>query len=254
MTHVPQLQELGFGLSFTPDQPKPLEPVILFDPTERTELAVKSLTSLGLVLDSAKASDEIGQGMQSLHDRLVATHTEDSPQYEPHVGLVLADGFTFQALVARFDQKQTQASLYDGPIWSQYQTADLNRRTISGADIPKPEVRAMLLGGDHLAENGLYHVGKNYQDQRSAIAEHELVNPVDYLIINAQRREAGETLLDPETFTRFVQLAMVTARGGSWVGDAYSRQGRLWLRRSHGLGSGDAGVRLSMGQEMPEAS
>src|SRR3990167_7256844 len=95
-----EVVDLGSGLSYVSGVAQELpqaQEAVLFSVAERTELAVKALGSLGLVPDSGKAAEFIGQDMQSLHDALLADHQPGDPDVEPFKPLTLQGAFTLDA-------------------------------------------------------------------------------------------------------------------------------------------------------------
>jgi hypothetical protein len=122
----------------------------------------------------------------------------------------------------------------------------------------------MVLGGDQ-AESGLY--GKSLEvlnqirmsagRQRGYNGLHETtwldgLNPADYVILNAQRRQKGESPLDSEdTFTAFVELPVVEADKAKWIGSADNHTNMLWfnglvVRQPVGRMQDDFGVRFTV--------
>lgn len=224
-----------------------------FDVEARTNLSVDTFESLGMVRDRGAAREQIGQSMQSLNDRLVAQPVEAAT--EPFLAVELSPQFSLNALVTAFDAKQAQATYFYEALWSQYSPAELNTRYMgecvaatSGNGV-SGMARAMLLGGDHEAEQGLYFTNKNLSEQVEAVGRQGVVNPADYIMLNAQRREAGEQLLDAQTYTRFIQLQRKSSGGFSWVPNAGSDGGQLWLYGSGDFARPSVGVRLSVGLE-----
>lgn len=223
-----------------------------FSVTERTDLAVAAFGSLGQI-DKAQLTEEVGMHMQQLHEGLHGQY--DKNDVEPFMSINLSDSFPLAALVVAFDRQQQAKTYVYEPFWSQYSPAELNSRSLDSASARQDitaSARAMLTATDYEGESGLRFPSKKGKDQSNLAQDHELVNPADYIILNAQRREAGEPLLDTRTFTRFVQLAMKPAGGAdgsTWIPDAGSGRGQLSLRG----GSCDhaiphAGVRLSVGR------
>lgn len=240
----------GLAVPAAPETPR----ASLFNLSERTDLAVASFDSLGLVADKGAATEAIGQHMQTLHDSLVTNRPEVG--VEPFMAIELSEQFGMDALVKAFDAKQTYPTHVFSELWGQYTPAELNSRQANSDEVAvsdntglSGQARAMLLGStnDH-NEAGLYFTGQNRDGQVKSVAEQELVNPPDYIVLNAQRREADEPLIDNRTtLTCFVQLTMKTSDGDSWTPRADSDGSRLCLYRSYGRAYSGGGVRLSVG-------
>lgn len=263
--------DLGSGLGYT--QPAPPE-VKLFDVTERTELAVATYDALGLVVDSGKASEVIGQQMEALHQALVS---DADPELivqgvETFKPVDFTGKFTLNALVAAYDQMQLkdgstppETSVW-GELWDQYNIDELNKRSVDGLELPAAvQARAMLMGGD--LAGGLYFTKLSLEEQLGQVdlfsanyrgASHPnttagVMNTADLIVVNAQHQvegDAGRPLLDNEndnTFARIPQLGTKRVDGVSLVGGVYSNLGQLRLARSRGLAGPDRGVRLSVG-------
>lgn len=108
----------------------------------------------------------------------------------------------------------------------------------------------MLLGGENeFNEAGLYFTRQTLREQLKAVRSHDLVNPADYVLLNAQHRVAGEPMLDTQTFTSFPQLEMKVAGDVSRVPGAECDNSYLRLRGYLGFARFLGGVRLSMGPE-----
>jgi len=232
---------------------------IEFDVAERTALAVATLASLGLVSDMGAATEAIKQQMRKLQ-----TSTTESPAsaVEPFIAIELTDKFGITSLAKAFDAKKqgqhTRGTYVEDELWDQYTPAELNSRrvgqkatTVAQGSEVLGEARAMVLGNEEntYSEAGLHHTGQNLKNQIKAVKDLGLINPADYIILQAQRREAGETPLDTKTFTRFVQLEKKSAGGDSYVPNAYWRGVRLGLFGSLELARSSVGVRLSVGPE-----
>lgn len=233
--------------------------VEVFSVDKRTNLAVAALKSLGLVGDEDMATKHIGEHMQRLHDSLSIDWPEAG--VEPYFGIELSERFGLEALIELFDERQPIATVCD-PLWDQYTAGELNSRQIGVKGVAASSkglsgsCRAMVLGGDKdCGEPGLYFADSNLRDQREAAGKHELVNPADYVMLNAQRRVAGGALLDPHTVTCFPQLEVKPLGGDSWVPTAFLDSGRLRL-----YGSPDdpesygGGVRISAGVKKADSS
>jgi hypothetical protein len=146
------------------------------------------------------------------------------------------------------------------PLWGQYNTIDLNRRTLDASSPADTAPARALLGGGDFAD-GLYFTGQNFDAQtqsiRARLAEHNsrtglamaVMNPADLIIVNAQRRLQGLPLLDNEndgTFTRVPQLGLKTMDGTECVGNVVTQNEELRLVGPCRAGSIDIGVRLSI--------
>jgi hypothetical protein len=245
------MSEVIRGLST--DAPVQTTEANIFNVAERTDLAVATLGSLGLVSEKSSAAEHIGQLMQSLHDQLSASGTD---KVEPYVSLELSEQFGLGALVTAFDAKAKYATYVYDTLWSKYGPAALNSRRVGDKSVAgtsshvSGSARAMLLDGSNdYNEPGLHHVGMTYAEQRRAVKGDELLTPADYIILQAQRREAGMNQLDKRTFTRFVQLDKKSADGRSWVPCADWDFDRLVLRGSNGRARSSGGGRLSVGPE-----
>jgi hypothetical protein len=241
----------------------------IFNVTEQSELAVATFKSLGFGVDQGEALEAFTQKFRGLHAALTAERAD--VVVEPFIGITLTDGFGICALKSAFDAKQKVESYYYDVLWGQYTANELNTRSmLEGNPSVAPDgvegrALAMLHGGDRSDEKGLYFTakqitGKNGQieavkkaetDHKASHTQTELlvVNPSDYVMINAQRREQGLPLLDRPTYTRFVQLAMKSAEGRSWLLRAYSDGGQLRLYGSFDYADSFDGVRLLMGQK-----
>lgn len=232
---------------------------------ERTDLAVDTLNSLGLIADKSEAREVIAPQVEAFYQATVGR--EDNEHPDSFATTDLSRKIPLSTLITAFDKKQgASTSVYSG-LWDQYGVADLNNRN---ANLPTPaqigklpiRVLGMLTGErDHADEDGLYYTGQNLGDQKNSIegALHAnnsvqsivtmgVFNPADYIMLNAQRRETGEPLLDRMTFTRFPQMEMKAVDGISYVPYACSDGGRLVLYGSYGYADSYDGVRLSVGQ------
>lgn len=260
-----QLRGLAFPGNGVPlEQPVPA----LFNISERADLAVATYGSLGLVADKAEALDGFTASFQALHDSLAGEYGSDEPALEPFIGIELNDNFGFMALKSAFDKRQAIETYIDHPIWDQVSLDELNRRSLDGAAKTaratsgiNGQALAMVLGGDRTDSPGLYFISKNLKDQIKAVrtdrinfsknhsaTERLLINPADTIVLNAQRREAGQDLLDGQTFGRYVQIDKKSALGDSWVPRSGSHGGRLRFRGSDDVARSGGGVRLSVGQ------
>lgn len=261
-----QLKGLAFPAAVTPEQSSAAP----FSVSDRADLAVAAYSSLGLVTDKAEVLDDFTLKFQALHDALASEHVQDEFDLEPFIGIDLTDTFGLMALKAHFDEHQKTRTFVDHPIWDQILVTEMNRRTLDrGVSQTTSEVRgqalAMILGGDRADAPGLFFTGKNLKDQIKAVkaeriayncghtnTERLIVNPSDTFMINAQRRETGQELLDRTTFSRYVQIDKKSADGLAWVPLARSDVGLLRLRRSDGVASSYEGVRLLAGQKQPK--
>lgn len=248
------MSEIINGLTL-PNAPQAIE----FDVAERTALAVATFDSLGFVRDKGAATEAIEQKMQKLQ---ISITESPATAVEPFIAIELTDKFSVTALKEAFDAKIQGENNCDTyvyqKLWDQYSPAELNSRrvgqkatTVAQGIKVLGEARAMVLGneGNTYSEAGLYHTDQNLKNQIEAVKDLGLINPVDYIILQAQRREAGETPLDTNTFTRFVQLDKKSAGGFSGVPDARWGGDRLRLDGSGALAVSDVGVRLSVGSE-----
>jgi hypothetical protein len=263
------MAEVLKGITFPGEIPAEAPVTELFNISYHADLAVAAYAALGAVTDKDAVREDYRHRFQSLHDALAPEHTGDAPSIEPFIGLELPNDFAFNALVTAFDKKQPVDTYIFDLLWSQYDANELNSRIMQVSKTPevtkagsvRGEALAMLLGGNNNDEPGLYFTGKNLKAQKNAAKDEKtsydnshgnskllIANPADYIIVNAQRREAGQPLLDRSTFSRFVQLAMKTAYGSSCLLSALSSGGRLRLAGSGGDARSNGGVRLLAGQ------
>ena len=152
----PEIIDLGFGLGYE-YSPKPqLEPLVLFDVVERSELTVAALGSLGLVQDKPRVLESVERGMATLHDMLAENREPDAPAVEPYLNLTVGSKFTLGTLLAAFDKKQTSKSyIFDG-LWNKYVPAELNKTSwVKNETHGSLHVNTMLLGGNYVAEPSL---------------------------------------------------------------------------------------------------
>ncbi len=191
----------------------------LINVAARTGIAVAAFNSLGLVDDMPAATEHIGLQMLALRDELKVQSPDVA--VEPYIPLELSADFGLGDLIKAFDAKQRHDSYVNKSLWGQYTPGELNARrvgehAVAVVNLGSGAARAMLLGGNRSKESGLYHTGKSTKKQIKAVTGQELVTPADYIILNAQRREAGEAQLDTSSFTRFVQLDKKTPRDFGW--------------------------------------
>lgn len=243
------MSETTRGLSFSPGA---LPSGADFNITVATELAVATFSSLGLVADKGLVTETFGQHMQRLNDEFASGFAAPEVAFEPFISLDLTETFGLRALVKAFDAKQAEGTYIYDTLWDRYSARALNSRYIGAiprtSNEPVAQARAMLLGGHQpYGETGLYFAGKSLKEQKQAVGNHQLMSPADYIIVTAQRREAGASLLDRQTFTRFPQLDTQRVDGDSLVPYASSRDGRVHLGRSFGRADLSNGVRLSVG-------
>ncbi|PID31348.1 hypothetical protein CR983_01535 [Candidatus Saccharibacteria bacterium] len=149
-------------------------------------------------------------------------------------------------------------SFYKDELWDRYDLANLNRRrTDGGAEPLDGEVRChdLTICNQH-HEQGLV-AGENDLDemvaQRRKLEQgNVLLNVVDWICIEAMRRECGEPSLDTHTVTRFVQMDdRIVGSRGSTIGSAHSFDtGAQVVALDESFGGvrrSDAGVRRSVG-------
>lgn len=268
------LKGITFPIGVQVNTPAPV--VGLFNVNDRADLAVAAYASLGAVTDKDAARKDYRARLQSLHDILAFEQRDrqDYPAIEPFIGLELPNDFAFGALVSAFDKKQSIDTYVLDELWCQYKASELNRRTLSkitpainNTDGVRGEALAMLLGGNRDNEPGLYSTNQNLKTQKKAAkdqkksydATHErselrIANPADYVIINAQRRENGEPLLDRGTLSHFIQLAMKAAIGGSCLPSANSFYSRLGWGETDGSADPRGGFRILVGQKPSRSS
>jgi hypothetical protein len=243
------------GLSLpTPTLAAPLPPANMhFSVANQANLSLAALQSLGLVSDRAGAVDYVTENFQVLHDSLGA---EPRPtELEPFFAIELSERFVLRSLVKAFDAKQHghDSRIYD-QLWN-HESAELNARHVGQKAVAASDggltgnARAMLLGGHHDHEEGLYHINRSARQQASAANVDALINPADYIMLNAQRREAGHDPLDTGTYTRFVQLGRKPWEGSIYVPSADWDGDHLRLRGSTGGAGPASGVRLSVGPQ-----
>jgi hypothetical protein len=266
------MAEILQGVSF-PGTNTPVVPSNeIFNVNDCTNLAIDTYRSLGMVTDYDSLRKDFQDRLQTLHELLVIEHL-DGTEYEPLIGLELPNDFAFQVLLAAFDDKQSIITDFDELLWKQYCANELNSRVIGATKTPEPtslgavrgEALAMLIGGgDHADEPGLYDWGKEHSEQKNAVNDFKdsydsdyqlteilIANPADYIILNAQRREAGRPLLDLTTVTRFVQLATKRASKELELPIAFTQDSGKKLNL-HGYSGGKSdiyGVRLLVGQK-----
>ncbi len=278
------------GLSIPVLTPESVPKVIslpVFDVEERTNLAVATFDSLGLVGDKGALRDDIAGRMETLRDTLGMENFAQG-HVEPFMAIDLSEKFPLSALVAAFDKIQPKYTYVYSQLWSQYSNRELNNRTVDELryrslaselikrsatatnTMPVPQkarvwanARAILLGVDTtLRERGHYFNSLDLGNQIRAVglaAENHskthttdlcLLSPADYILVNAQRREAGEPSLDSNlAVSRFVQLRAKSVDGHSWVPSTVWFGHQLSLNRSNQFSYAEAGVRLSVGLE-----
>jgi hypothetical protein len=244
------MSEVLHGIAFRSDVADVQATTLPFNVRERAELAVATFSDLGLLADKAQATDHFGQQMRVLAE----TVRDVESDVEPFISVDLNEAFTLSALLAAFDSRQAERSNVYDPLWSQYTSSELNVRTVDSKPIPVGDTaisgsaRAMVLGASNdYQEIGLHFTGKIAKDQRSAVKGSELITPADYIILMAQRRQAGGPSLDTQTFTRFVQLEAKRADGCLWTPYASLIYGQLGLGGSDDYAYSLGGVRLSVG-------
>lgn len=131
---------------------------------------------------------------------------------------------------------------------------------------------AMQRSSDYAEEPGLRFVNESPKsqiqlaqaEQKSYDAAHNssrllVTNPADFIVLNAQRRVEGwqqkkePGMLDPKTFTHFVQLAMKRAGVRLWLPGAGTRVGMLGLGGGYGWADPKGGTRLLVAAKTPDA-
>ncbi len=268
------MSEIISGLEL-PDSPRYIAPEveprkpIEFDVAERTALAVSTFASLGLISDRVAATEAIGRHMQDLHDTASIEATFTSA--EPFMTIELTDRFRATTLAKVFDAKQeprpntgeNKFKHFDRnkqrDFWHQYTLAELNSRRVGqkaalsvtqGSEV-RGEARAMVLGGakNRYHEDGLYYTDTYQKKLIKALESIDIMNPADYIMLQAQRREAGEEPLDVKTTTRFPQLDPKVSGGGFWLPIAEWRENQLELRGMVNAAYDCHGVRLIVGPE-----
>lgn len=202
--------DLGSGLGYT----APPEVTLPFNVSERTELAVDTYRSLGLVSDMGKARDVIGEQMQVLFDALVADNVYQAEAFKP-IDFQEKFGLGTLGVACNKLYKERCPLSNISPWtdffgeWDRYSADELNRRSFGaeGAESAASQARAMLLGGDQT--EGLYFTNCDLEQQEAVVKdfmadyvqEHHstrvsIINIADLLILNAQRMVEGRNLID----------------------------------------------------------
>lgn len=216
-----------------------------FDVGERIELALATYKALDMSPDDGAIREIITPGMQSYHDALVADGygEEDRESIEVFQSYVLPEAESaLGALLTAYDRLR-QAK--EGPLvveaWAGYSSSQLNQRHLTTAgrshEEPVPsgfgEVLGMELATHHYGEPGLqiseYRTEHKQEKAKAKIEDYDsshqntrllLANPVDYIILSAQRAIQGAEPLDfYRTDTHFVQLPVQHIKLGKilWI-------------------------------------
>ena len=231
-------------------KPPQSETVSPFDVIESCELALSALNSLNLLRnqDQATISEVIQRNFQALHGSLMDRHP--NRPVEPFISIKLTDTFGLGSLMSAFNIHKKGSGHIDHAVWDKYSATELNNRFTkpNSAQLQQKSLlrpRVMLQGnGDTVDEPGLYLRGEWFETQSSAVAWSQLMNPADYIVMQAQRREAGKTLMDAHTYTRFPQLE----RHSTWIPTADANTGQVVLDPcDDGIANPRAGVRLTFG-------
>jgi hypothetical protein len=241
------------------------EPIVLFDLADRANLSLKALGELGITFpDPDLALEHYVQQYTSFHDQLVnAGDGEANANPEPFLGITLDDDtLTLSALIARYDEREGQTpTSVDHDIWDKLTAAQLNSRRIDESTEGTQDqantglrVLAMLRGGkEGLDDGGLYYTDMhdktddndngNGSQQVEAAESDLLLNPADNIVLNVQRRVAGQKLLSSVGWHRFVQIDNHSADGVLWRPSGFAGGGQPEFNRSIGNAGPGTGVR-----------
>jgi len=246
----------------------------IFDVAQSAELAVTVLGKLGLVGDFDAAQKYVAQGMQSLRDAIESEMLPFDSGFEPFVSLQLTSPFQFEQLIEAYDTKYNEESRCSQVLtllWNQYSAAELNARML---DLPKGEASSMELTAlalplDQYSPEGLLMFRNHTLPRQATLVagaqkdygqthSHSkllVMNPIDYLLLSAQRIESDSPPLDDfGSTTRFIQLEpkkVNRAENESLTPTASTStlEARIIWGGDPLLGAEKSGVRLVVGTE-----
>lgn len=234
------------------DQSTEVQAVKVIDPKDQADLITKVYSELGLF--AAELAEQAPELIIPDMETLASDHA--NKQLEPFVVVNLTAYFGLRGLISVFNRKQGRKSKTwaFSSLWYQYDLNNLNRRRTDGQNDQEPlpgTVRGHVLSAPESEHNevGLQHTNKNTTEQRQATKGQTLLNITDYILIQAMRREKGQSQLDVPTFTKFPQLDKKLAVGYSCVGGADWREDLLSLGGSGDFAYPSGGLRLSVGLE-----
>jgi hypothetical protein len=283
------MRETLDGLSF-PDQNglvtnSPIGRTALFDISYKTDLAVETFQDLGMITDEGRAREVIGEGMTAYHDVLVGDgYTPDSDlEVFQSIDLPaeLQTGVALQTLLAAFSRLEGEREVYRySKLWDLYTARELNQRDFWGREEDllmadgntiMSQPMAMQRRTDCTGETGLQFVNMTAYEQRKRVKGVQkkyatastgivMLNPADYVILNAQRRVEGckpideqtdtdgQPLDELQTLTRFIQAGDKLDGKQSLVLCAGMHRDGLRFLGTRGDTIGAEGVRLLVTQ------
>ncbi len=229
--------------------------LVLPDPKDQASLITKVYSNLGILSPAAaeRAPEELTTEIEELYERNPAR------PLEPFLAINLGQVAHLRLLVEDFNQVYSgkRPSLFcSWKFWNQYDLKNINRRCPNGGKVENSIRGHHLVVANNQHEPGLfvdesYRGPQIFESVREKRRTDTLLNVVDWICIEAMRRESGLDSLDTDSATMFPQLDSKLSETGyrSVVGTATSRFNSVNLVGAEDSYSSNIGVRRSLGSK-----